>query len=1137
MLRVFFYALAALRGCLLPFSEIRFFFWKNCPKEAKIRFFSHNVKNADAQAVRLKRRFMKRIKSVIAATLALTLTLGQQGVMAKNVAAGSSQEQLSQSASSGWVDPGIHIKSGSSSAVSFSGSSEPLLKSSPIPASYDLRATSGSTGVRTQKYGNCWAYAAMAASESDIVTGNLAAADKTDLSESHLTYYTLNMPSSAQPEGCEGDSVVTAQGVNYYDVGSNDLVAIATLSKRVGAADESVWKEGDVTDSSKAASVSSTGNDSYILQNADIIETKSKDLIKNEIMQYGAVTGVYGESSSNLSADNGYFNADSTTVPANHEVAIIGWDDSFEAAKLGTTAHPAGNGAWLCKNSWGEAWGDGGYFWLSYEDPVLIASNSASYQMIPASEASDNVYQYDGGVGLGYETETDAGYMANVFTSRGHEELSQVSFYTLDYGENYDVLIYKDVKDSPTDGTLVSETEGQMKFGGYHTISLYNNVSLNAGEKYSVIVELKAGTSGDSDVYLTYDKTSTFTSGNSTIYTSTSHSESGQSYLSTDGKTWTDEGASGNKNFKIKAFTDDISVKSFTVSTQPDKTTYATGGKFDPAGMKITVTYTDDTTAEIAYGTANASDFTFAPSVDTALAVTDTKVGITYGKILVDLPITVSDSAISSVSLSPAEFTYNGSIQAPTEVTVKDKDGNVLVSGTDYKATIPEDSVNAGSYEVKVEGIGTYTGNVTKTYVIAPKSIKDVKVGAISDQTYTGSAILPELSVNDGTSVLVKDTDYTVTGTNNTNVGEATLTISGKGNYGESAEVSFNIVGADLKSAAMTVASSSSVYTGSEIKPEVTVKLNDIELKSGTDYTLAYKDNINAGTASVTATGMGKYSGTVSGTFKITSADISKASVAVDSNTTAGANPKVTVTLGEKTLTEGTDYSLTIQKGTDTNEYTVTVTGKGNYTGTHTGTYLITVVSTITISAQPTKTSYKAGEKFDPTGLSIKVSGSGTDTIVSYEKYKKYFTFSPDLNTALNASNKAITVTFGGKSTTLPITVSAADTSSTSSTDSSASGSTSGSTSGTSSSTASGTSSTASAVSGTSSVSSSSGSTLTDSASSKSASSASENQTAGKVSTGDTQNYRVYIVLICAAAAVIVLVLTSKKKKKDDDEK
>lgn len=132
-------------------------------------------------------------------------------------------------------------------------------------------------------------------------------------------------------------------------------------------------------------------------------------------------------------------------------------------------------------------------------------------------------------------------------------------------------------------------------------------------------------------------------------------------------------------------------------------------------------------------------------------------------------------------------------------------------------------------------------------------------------------------------------------------------------------------------------------YTGKALTPKPTVKVGATTLREGTDYTLSYQNNVNAGTASVIITGRGNYTGSTTKTFTIAKRSISGATVSVATQTYTGRalTPKPTVKVGSTVLKEGTDYSLSYKNNVNVGTATVTITGKGNYTGTKPATFKI----------------------------------------------------------------------------------------------------------------------------------------------------------------------------------------------------
>ena len=136
-----------------------------------------------------------------------------------------------------------------------------------------------------------------------------------------------------------------------------------------------------------------------------------------------------------------------------------------------------------------------------------------------------------------------------------------------------------------------------------------------------------------------------------------------------------------------------------------------------------------------------------------------------------------------------------------------------------------------------------------------------------STYAYDGKAKKPGVTVKLNGKTLKNGTDYTVSYSNNTKVGTATVKITGKGNYTGSVSKTYSIKN-DFKKATVS-GISTKAFTGKNITQSITVKYNGKTLKNGTDYTVSYSNNKNIGTATVKITGKGSYAGTVTKTFKI----------------------------------------------------------------------------------------------------------------------------------------------------------------------------------------------------------------------------------------------------------------------------
>ena len=146
-----------------------------------------------------------------------------------------------------------------------------------------------------------------------------------------------------------------------------------------------------------------------------------------------------------------------------------------------------------------------------------------------------------------------------------------------------------------------------------------------------------------------------------------------------------------------------------------------------------------------------------------------------------------------------------------------------------------------------------------------------------------------------------------------------------------------------ISKASVTLSTSTYAYDGKAKKPGVTVKLNGKTLKNGTDYTVSYSNNTKVGTAKVTITGKGNYTGSVSKTYSIKN-NFKKATVSgISTKAFTGKNitQSITVKYNGKTLKNGTDYTVSYSNNKKIGTATVKIAGKSSYTGTITKTFKI----------------------------------------------------------------------------------------------------------------------------------------------------------------------------------------------------
>ena len=284
-----------------------------------------------------------------------------------------------------------------------------------------------------------------------------------------------------------------------------------------------------------------------------------------------------------------------------------------------------------------------------------------------------------------------------------------------------------------------------------------------------------------------------------------------------------------------------------------------------------------------------------------------------------------------------ADQTYTGNAILPSfTVTYNNK---TLVKGTDYTVSF-KNNVNIGTATVIITGKGNFEGNKEITFKITEPS--DISVDAIADQTYTGSALKPEVVVKAGTKVLKKSVDYYVYYRDNTNVGTATAKITGRGNYKGSYTTTFKIVPCAISQVTIREIADKT-YSGKKIEPYIKLTYKNKSLKRGTDYTVSYDNNIDVGTATATITGIGNFMGTTAVSFKIVKGT-SKIKVSAISNQTftgVEITPEVSVKEGTKKLTKDVDYKVSYANNINVGTATVTVTGIGSYDGTARKTFRI----------------------------------------------------------------------------------------------------------------------------------------------------------------------------------------------------
>lgn len=283
---------------------------------------------------------------------------------------------------------------------------------------------------------------------------------------------------------------------------------------------------------------------------------------------------------------------------------------------------------------------------------------------------------------------------------------------------------------------------------------------------------------------------------------------------------------------------------------------------------------------------------------------------------------------------------YTGSQIKPVP---KIKNGTTtLKNGTDFTLTY-QNNVNKGTAKVYIKGKGNYSGSCSLTFSITARPVSTLKI-TVPSATYNGKAQKPAVTVKYNNYKFKNGTDYTLSYKNNTKIGTATVTVKGKGKLSGTKSVTFKINAKPIKNAVITY-NNSLTYNGSTLSPAVTVKYGNATLKKNTDYTVAYSNNVNAGTGTITITGKGIYGGSVKKTFTIKKLGISATAVSGTGNkvyTGSAIKPVPAVKAGGRTLKNGTDFTVSYKNNTEPGTATLIVNGKGNYSGSVSKTFKIT---------------------------------------------------------------------------------------------------------------------------------------------------------------------------------------------------
>lgn len=346
------------------------------------------------------------------------------------------------------------------------------------------------------------------------------------------------------------------------------------------------------------------------------------------------------------------------------------------------------------------------------------------------------------------------------------------------------------------------------------------------------------------------------------------------------------------------------------------------------------------------------------------------------GQVLISGKGNYSDTLSAAFSILPKDLTeedmavkvtgaYAAAKKAQTPIPVIKHGKRTLKKGVDFQVSYAASGsgiavsdklldcvAEPGSYQMRVEGIGNYKGVLELPFeIVGPEKILMSSVSVKLNKrklTYTGKPITADgrnliLTVKKGREMLQEGIDYTVAYSNNTEIGTAAVRICALPDspYAGDKYISFIVEGKPVNKAALEGFLPKLTYTGEALTQEIVLKDGEKLLTEGTDYSVSYESNREAGTALLIVKGKNAYSGELRKKFSVQPAQITEAMITEFSEKAeqnkAGAKPEIKLAFGNRALLEGRDYTVSCKNNKEATsgekKGTVTITGKGNFKG------------------------------------------------------------------------------------------------------------------------------------------------------------------------------------------------------------
>lgn len=632
-----------------------------------------------------------------------------------------------------------------------------------LPARYNLAENGFVTDVKNQQdSGNCWAFAALASLETCV----LKASNKT------FNFSVENMKNLIEMYSAYGWKMETNEG------GYNGM-PMGYLASWLGPVNATLDPFDD------KGTLSPLLDSEMHIQNIYVLPARTSytdnDAIKEAILKYGGLYASYYHSAGYLnSKTNAYY--DPYTGNGNHAITVVGWDDNYSKNNFYTT--PAGDGAFIVKNSWGSSWGDNGYFYISYYDRVLFdvnKDNQAFTYILNDTVRYTKNYQYDvAGMTDYLITGKKTVWYKNIYNATGNEAIAAVSTF-FNTTVDYEISIY-------VNDVLQLTQNGRHEGSGYYTIPLKEYVPVAVGDIFKIVVKLANPQNGYAAVPISEQ-----------LSTTRCYYAPGVSYFSNDGKKWTDlydysaSAYSHTYNSQVaclKAFTvadmqnTTVTLNNITPKVQEFSEIIATvtdaKGKMAKIGEVIFSINGTNYTAGVVDGVAKINVY-FDEVGDYVISANYKNNGLYNGSFVqktvsvtktdVNLTAYIGDIVYGENPIVSINVTSVAGVNVTGDVVLTISNKKYIVNVVNALAVfeIPE-VLDAGKYHAEVSYLGSEKYNAADGTADFTVAKKEITMNVTIDKDYRDITVNVNLSekLDGNLTVLVNNTPYTLSYTNGT---------------------------------------------------------------------------------------------------------------------------------------------------------------------------------------------------------------------------------------------------------------------------------------------------------------------------------------------------------------------------------